>query len=190
MFEIMKAVSTSAAAGAAESGKTPNQAADYAVKLFNSIDWSWVGAFALTAFLVFGCLVLAILFLKRWQVPRLGFFLFTAVNIGARIFRSSFIFWNVAAVIGAVAAVIFVISIHVGKNRHIDRKEPVYYLLNAVSLIILVFELNLYMITTSILCLFISLFFINTRGPSQHRGSLEADAAIMESLEKRARRRR
>ncbi len=139
--------------------------------------------------IVFSFLIFAALFIKRWKIPRMGYFLVSTSILISRFMMPNLIFWRVAAIsAGFFSFVMFFLS-----HRNIDfdsRKEPLYFLFNAFTLFIITTPMNLYVATFATISLLSSLFFVTTKKPTR-RGKftqLDADDKIMESLEKRVKR--
>ena len=163
---------------------------DSVLTFLSGFDWNWLVYFATGAMLVFAGLLLGAMFVKRWQMARLGFFLFTAATFIVRLTRPDDKFWNIAALVGAFASVFLLFSIH-AKSRMVNRKEPIYYLLNTATLVLIYFPINFFTAIMAAVALIGSVFFLTTKAPS-HAGKYktrEADPIILESLEKRSRKR-
>ena len=154
-----------------------------------SLEWGWALYFTIGAFLVFACILFAMLFIKRWQTPRLGFFLFTASTFVVRVMRPTDKFWNICSATGVAVALFLLFSTK--KTLRVDIKEPIYYILNAFSLLLITFQLSSYTSTIAAMSLCASLFFITTKSYTRHHkyNKLIADPIIMESLEKRSKKR-
>ena len=133
----------------------------------HNIEWGWALYFTIGAFLVFGFILFAVLFIKRWQTPRLGFFLFTASTFVVRVMRPTDKFWNVCSATGVAVALFLLLSTK--KTRRIDLKEPIYYILNAFTLLLITFALSSYTSAIAAMSLCASLFFINTKSYSEKR---------------------
>lgn len=158
--------------------------------LFNNFDWTWLLYFFIAAIMVFGIILLTALFYKRWKAPRLGFFLYTAAVFAVRVMRPEDVAWVAGAVVGVALSIILLGSCLAGKHR-VDRKEPVFYILNAFSLGLIAMPLAFYIDAIAAMSLLASLFFITTvtpTSPHRYKGT-SADPFIIESLEKRAKKR-
>jgi hypothetical protein len=171
--------------------KLPPGAGTSQLKLLHTlyhVEWGWALYFSIGLFLVFACILFAVLFIKRWQTPRLGFFLFTASTFVVRVMRPTDKFWNVCSAAGVALALFLLFSTK--KTKRVDLKEPIYYLLNAFTLLLITFELASYTSALAAMSLCASLFFMNTKSYSRHHkyDKLIADPNIMESLEKRSKR--
>jgi len=136
-----------------------------------------------------GVVIFSALFIKLWNLPRMGYFMVTLSILAVRYFSPEIIFWKVAA----VSAALFSLLMFVLSHRHLDfdsRKEPLYFLFNAFTLFIASFQLNFFLSAMACTSLIASLFFVVTRKPVPHGKfkQLEADEKIMETLEKKAKR--
>lgn len=141
--------------------------------------------------ILFGVIFFVFLFdrIRLWRIPRMGYFMVTAVILSVRYREPDIIFWKVAAfTAGMFSLMMFFIS-----HRHVDfdsRKEPLYFLFNAFTLLIISFSINFYLSIIAATSLIASLFFVTTRKPVPHGKFIEhdADAMIMDTLEKKAKR--
>ena len=140
--------------------------------------------------LLFGVIIFSFIFFRRWKIPRVGYFLVTLVILICRIRVPKDLFW----ITGAFTAGLFSILMFILAHKRVDfdsRKEPLYFLFNAFTLLIISFSRDSYTLSIAGFSLLASLFFIVTLKPiprgkfTQH----DADEKIMETLEKKARRR-
>lgn len=160
------------------------------LEFMKGFDWNWLLYFATGAMLTFAVILFASMFIKRWQMTRLGFFLFTAATFVVRVARPDDAFWNIAAIVGAVVSVFLLVSVS-AKGRLVNRKEPVYYILNTATLILIFFDITFFTATMAAIALLASVFFLTTKAPSRagKYKEREADPILLESLQKRARKR-
>lgn len=139
--------------------------------------------------ILFGVIIFAFLFIRLWRIPRMGYFMVTVIILSVRYQEPDIIFWKVAAfTAGMFSLMMFFIS-----HRHVDfdsRKEPLYFLFNAFTLLIVSFSISFYLSIMAAMSLIASLFFVTTRKPVPHGKFTEhdADAMIMDTLEKKAKR--
>lgn len=163
---------------------------DTLLEFLSGFDWNWLLYFVTGAMLTFAVILFATMFIKRWQMARLGFFLFTGATFVVRIARPDDKFWNIAAIVGAAVSIILLVSV-MGKGRLVNRKEPIYYILNTVTLILIFFNITFFTATMAAIALLGSVFFLTTKAPSSpdKYKAREADPHILESLQKRAQKR-
>ena len=175
---------------AQQNGPSRSQLVSTVLEFLGGFDWNWLLYFSTGAMLTFAVILFASLFIKRWQTTRLGFFLFTAATFVVRLARPDDMFWNVAAIVGAGLSLILLISVHTSSTV-VNKKEPIYYILNTVTLTLIFFRITFFTATMAALSLLASVFFLTTKAPSSpdKYKEREADPNILDSLEKRAQKR-
>ncbi len=141
--------------------------------------------------MVFAIIIFTILFLRRWNVPRMGYFLVTLTTLASRSMAPEVVFWSVVAFVAGLFSVFMFFS---SKNtvNFDSKKEPLFYLFNAFSLLLIVYSVDFYYATFSALSLATSLFFVISRAntPRGRFKKHDADEMILKTLEKRAGRER
>ena len=161
-----------------------------AYRIFHNFDWRWLLGFAAVALFLIGIVFFGAMFFKRQHSPKLGFFLYVVWVGAVRTLRPDDKAWLAAAVVGIAIALILLFSTFAAKGawRHVNRKEPIYYLMNAFALCMFTMPLNQFEYSIAAFAVFSSLFFITASAPrSKHKyKKRDADPAILESLEKRA----
>lgn len=160
-------------------------------KALGGMDWQWLVGYVAIAGGIFAVLLFGGMFIRRWQNPRLGFFLLTGTVILVRAWRPENVFWRILAPAAALLAIVLFVMLF-RSRQYLMLKEPTYYLANAFALIVMSFPVGGYNIALALAALAVSLFFIVTKrstSPEKFKGR-EADPIILESLEKRARRKR
>jgi hypothetical protein len=140
--------------------------------------------------ILFGVIIFSFIFLRRWKIPRMGYFLVTLVILVSRIIVPKDLFW----ITGAVTAALFSLVMFVLAHKRLDfdsRKEPLYFLFNAFTLFIISFSKDSFTFSIAGFSLLASLFFIVTLKPVPHGKyqQHDADPKIMETLQKKAQRR-
>jgi hypothetical protein len=160
------------------------------LEFMSGFDWNWLLYFVTGAMLTFAVILFATMFIKRWQMTRLGFFLFTGAAFVVRIARPDDKFWNIAAIVGAAVSVFLLVSV-MSKGRLANKKEPIYYILNTATLILIFFDITFFTATMAAIALLASVFFLTTKAPSSpdKYKAREADPHILDSLQKRAQKR-
>jgi hypothetical protein len=140
--------------------------------------------------LISGILIFSFLFFRRWKIPRMGYFLATVVILLSRFRMPDDLFWKT----GAVTAGLFSLIMFASAYKRIDfdtKKEPMYFLFNAFTLLVIAFSMEFFTMSLACASLFASLFFIVTLKPVP-RGKFtqfDADGKIMEVLEHKTHRR-
>ncbi len=139
--------------------------------------------------LIFGVLIFSFIFLRRWKIPRMGYFLVTLIILLTRFREPSIIFWKV----GAFTAGLFSLTMFVLAHKKLDfdsRKEPLYFLFNAFTLLVIAFSTEVFTICLAGFSLLASLFFVVTLKPIPRGKFLkhDADDKILETLVKKASR--
>lgn len=141
--------------------------------------------------LITGVSVFAYMFIRRWNLSRMGYFLLSAMVIGVRIQKPDIIFWTPFAFMAGLFS--FLMFFLTQKNVDFDsRKEPIYFLFNGMSLLLISFPMgepvDFYSVTFSLICLLASLFFVVTKKyvPKGKFEKHDADEAILNVLEKKA----
>ncbi len=139
--------------------------------------------------LIFGVLIFSFIFLRRWRIPRMGYFLVTLIILLTRFREPNLIFWKV----GAFSAGIFSLVMFGIAHKKLDfdsRKEPLYFLFNAFTLLVIAFSTEIFTICLAGFSLLASLFFIVTLKPIPRGKFLkhDADEKIMETLVNKASR--
>jgi hypothetical protein len=139
---------------------------------------------------LFGVIIFSFIFFRRWRIPRMGYFLVTLVILFSRFRVPTNMFWKTGAVTaGLFSLMMFFVT---QKKRDFDsRKEPLYFVFNAFTVLIIAFSTEPFTMSLAGISLIASLFFIVTLKPVPHGKFTQhdADAKIMETLEKKARRR-
>ncbi|MFA6448706.1 MAG: hypothetical protein WCX65_04490 [bacterium] len=139
--------------------------------------------------LLFCFLIIFFLFFRRWNIPRMGYFFVTLLILITRFREPADLFWKTGAVTAGLFSLAMFVNAHL-KHDFDSRKEPLYFLFNAFTLLIIAFSTEPFTICIAGVSLLASLFFLITLKPVR-RGKftqLDADAKIMETLEKKARR--
>ncbi|GEM_PF-2030387 len=141
--------------------------------------------------MVFAIIIFTILFLRRWNVPRMGYFLVTLSTLASRSMAPDVLFWSVVAFVAGLFSIFMFFSSKSSVNFD-SKKEPLFYLFNAFSLLLIVYSVDFYYATFSSLSLATSLFFVISRGNTPHGRfkKHDADEMILKTLEKRAGRER
>ncbi len=145
------------------------------------------------AALLMGVSIFAYMFIRRWNISRMGYFLISAMVVGVRIQKPDIIFWTpFAFVAGLFSVLMFFLT---QKNVDFDsRKEPMYFLFNGMCLLLIAFPMgrptDFFLVTIALISLLSSLFFVVTKKhvPTGKFKKHDADEAIMNILEKKARR--
>ena len=75
------------------------------------------------------------------------------------------------------------------KHEFIAGREPAYFLLNSFALVVCSLTSSHYLNGLAAVALFASLFFMTTKNPRKPGKHGKADQYVLESLEKRAKRR-
>jgi hypothetical protein len=141
--------------------------------------------------MVFAIIIFTILFLRRWKAPRMGYFLVTLTTLASRVMAPDVVFWSVVAFVAGLFSIFMFFSSKNAVNFD-SKKEPLFYLFNAFSLLLIVYSADFYYATFSASSLSTSLFFVISRANTPH-GKFkkhDADEMILKALEKRAGRER
>jgi hypothetical protein len=139
--------------------------------------------------ILFGVLLFSYLFFRIWRLPRMGYFIVAVIIPCVRFRLPEDVFWKAAA----LTAGLFSLLMFGLAYRNVDfdtRREPLYFLFIALTLLTIAFSVDFYLAAISGISLLASLFFVTTNKPVPHGKftNLEADAKIMETLEKKAKR--
>jgi len=144
--------------------------------------------------LVFLAAVLIMLFFRRWNVSRMGYFFVTVCAFGVRVQNPTDKFWTCFAFMAGL----FSFGMFIYSHKHVEfdsRKEPLYFLFNGFALMCIAFPLggkmDFFMAMVGLIALISSLFFVVTKKHvprNKKLGRLEADQAILNSLEKKKNR--
>ncbi len=139
--------------------------------------------------LIFGIIIFTALFFRRWRIPRLGYFFITVVIIISRFRLPHDLFWIMGAIAAGLLSLVMALSAY--KRTDFDtKKEPLYYLFNGFTLLIIAFSTELFTMALACASLFASLFFMITirKGASSKFTQLDADGKILEVLANKAQR--
>jgi hypothetical protein len=171
-----------------QSGTEGGSIAD-TMDLFKTFDWRWLMYFLAAALLVFGLILFTMLFIRRMQTSRLLFFLVTSTVFVIRVLNPNDRIYLAVAAAGIVLSLIFLAYVVRG-GKKADRREPIYYLFNALTFVIMCLPMKSYDIMMAATSLFMSLFFITTRAakPAGKYTKTDADPFIISQLEKRAKK--
>jgi hypothetical protein len=152
-------------------------------------DWKWFLGYLLAVGGIFAVILFGFLFIKKWNNPRLGFFLITGIVIITRLAKPENIFWKVMAGSSAIFAFVLFFTLFRDKKL-LMLKEPTYYLFNGFALVMMTMPIGVYNVSMAVIALAMSLFFITT--PKKHHAKkftgTVADANILEKIEKTAHR--
>ena len=163
---------------------------DIAYSIFHNFDWRWLLGFTAIAIFLIGILFFGAMLFRKQSSPKLGFFLYVIWVGAVRTLRPNDKAWFAAVVVGiAIAGILLATTLAAKADwSHTNRKEPIYYLLNAFALGIFLMDMNEFYYSVAAFAVFASLFFINARKPHPKNKykKRDADPAILESLEKRA----
>lgn len=153
-----------------------------------TFDWGWFAKFLLGAALSFGVVLFAILFFRRWGVPRLGYFFVTMIVLANRVMQPEVIFWTAFGVFMGLLSFVMAFSQMRG-GEYVHGKEPIYFFLNSFALIVSSLAPSGFTNGISGFALLASLFFVTTRNPRKPGRHGKADQHVLESLAKKARKR-
>lgn len=172
-----------------QSGGAEGNFAANTADMLKNFDWRWLMYFITAALLVFGIILFSALAMRRMQASRLSFFIVTIGVLIIRVLRPTEIAWKIAAGAGVVLSILFFLSV-LKAGKQVDKKEPIFYLLNIFSFVLLCMPVQFYEATLIGLSVFMSLFFLTAKTPrsADRYTKNTADPFIVSQLEKRSKR--
>ncbi|MEW5945952.1 MAG: hypothetical protein AB1742_07110 [bacterium] len=184
-MDFLRLPAAAGAGGFQRGGGKPSGEMVEMYQSLQSFDWGWLAAFLVGATLTFLVILFSILFFRRWGVPRLGYFFVTMVVIANRLFIPDEMFWVAFAYVNGVFSA-FMAFYQFHERERVMGKEPVYFMLNAFSLIVIAAGTGGVYSGMAALSLFTSLFFVTTKNPRRPGRHGKAEPFVLEQMRRRA----